>query len=138
MSYEDQLIREATGQNRDFVETEPVEPNESTETGEQQGETLTEWIVSRPDYDRTFAPMLDTGRDKYYIRSALEKDATIEVFDLCSAAPELLRALEMTRDLLIAYRVAFPNHFADLDARFGADAAIKLGYAAINKARHQT
>ncbi len=38
--YEDYLIREATGQTRDFCEPEPVEPNDSTETGDQQGETL--------------------------------------------------------------------------------------------------
>ncbi len=38
---ENQLIREVTGQNRDFVETEPEEPNESNETGDEQGETLT-------------------------------------------------------------------------------------------------
>ncbi len=40
MSYEDQLIREATGQSPDFMETEPEETNESSETGDQQGETL--------------------------------------------------------------------------------------------------
>ncbi len=34
MSYEDQLIREATGQGRDFMETEPEETNDSNETGE--------------------------------------------------------------------------------------------------------
>ncbi len=38
--YEDQLIREATGQTRDFEEQEPVDPNESNETGYQQGENL--------------------------------------------------------------------------------------------------
>ncbi len=39
MSYEDYLIREATGQGKDFMEPEPVEPNDSNETGDQQGET---------------------------------------------------------------------------------------------------
>ncbi len=39
MSAENQLIREATGQSPDFVETEPEETNESNETGDQQGET---------------------------------------------------------------------------------------------------
>ncbi len=39
MSYEDQLIREATGQSPDFVETDPEETNESSETGDEQGES---------------------------------------------------------------------------------------------------
>ncbi len=37
--YEDQLIREATGQGRDFELPEPVETNDSNKTGDaQQGE----------------------------------------------------------------------------------------------------
>ncbi len=42
MSYENQLIREATGQNRDFMEPEPEEPNDSNETGDQQVEMICE------------------------------------------------------------------------------------------------
>ncbi len=42
MSYEDQLIREVTGQNRDFCEPEPEETNDSNETGDQQGKTRKE------------------------------------------------------------------------------------------------
>ncbi len=38
---ENQLIREATGQNRDFEEPEPEETNDSNETGDdEQGEIL--------------------------------------------------------------------------------------------------
>lgn len=39
MSYEDQLIREATGQGRDFELPEPEYTNDSNETGDEQGET---------------------------------------------------------------------------------------------------
>ncbi len=39
---EDQLIREATGQDKDFVETEPEEPNDSNETSNESSPTRQE------------------------------------------------------------------------------------------------
>ncbi len=42
---EDQLIREATGQGRDFVEPEPQETNDSNETGEETIGAMRFWEV---------------------------------------------------------------------------------------------
>ncbi len=47
---ENQLIREATGQGRDFEETEPEETNDSTKTGDEQGEYNSEVEYNRSQF----------------------------------------------------------------------------------------
>ncbi len=87
MSYEDQLIREATGQNKDFMEPEPEETNDSNETGELN-RTIGDVGLALVDAARTAADWLsrstriddrEQGED---LREAITKfDASNQVND---------------------------------------------------------
>lgn len=59
------------------------------------------WSMSKPNYDTTFAPMLEIDGRSYYLRDSLGEDAPIEVFERIAAVPELLSKSEAMRDMLI-------------------------------------
>jgi hypothetical protein len=77
-------------------------------------------LFDRPDYDRSFAPMLDIRGKKYYLRTALDKDADFEVFELIVRAVNNHQALveaakQAINDINTARRHVYTGNSANPD-----------------------